>query len=261
MNGSRGRDDGRRKTTIGLIGITVGTMLLMAWALFPTTAVANEQVTTPWTGNGSNNLPCNGTTLWILTGFGNQADEVVGNPVLTISGAGNFNMQPQGNGWRVFVNANLSAGISASASWVWDESDNSRPTPVLTISHCTGGTTSTTTPPSTSTTPPSTSTTPPSTSTTPPSTSTSTSTSSTSPPTTTSSSSTSVAPTTITPTESTSPPDTTEVNPTTISPPRGTAFTGVENVIPLGVIALTLMTTGSGLVWAGTRRSRKDQAD
>jgi hypothetical protein len=40
--------------------------------------------------------------------------------------------------------------------------------------------------------------------------------------------------------------------------PGGTAFTGIENVVPLGAIALMLMTGGSGLMWAGSRRRRKD---
>jgi hypothetical protein len=44
-----------------------------------------------------------------------------------------------------------------------------------------------------------------------------------------------------------------------VTPPQGTAFTGPENVIPLGVIALTMMTTGSGLLWAGTRRGRREE--
>ena len=39
--------------------------------------------------------------------------------------------------------------------------------------------------------------------------------------------------------------------PTTVSP-GGTAFTGVENVVPIGAIALMLMTSGSGLLWAGS---------
>ena len=45
------------------------------------------------------------------------------------------------------------------------------------------------------------------------------------------------------------------VGPTTIQP-GGTAFTGVENVVPLGVVALILITGGSGLLWAGSRRKR-----
>ena len=260
------RKEGTALTKGGLITLVIGTMLLMAWALFPTAAVANEQVSTPWTGNGSQHLPCNGTTLWILSGFGNQASEVVGNPQLVIQGVGTFTMSPNGNTWRVEVSGNVGASPSASALWVWDESDNTRPTPNLVISHCEGTvTTTSTSPPSTSTTPPTTTettppttteTTPPSTSTTPPSTSTTPPDTSTTPP----SSSTSVAPTTITPPEdSTTPPGGTTVSPTTVSPPGGTAFTGLENVIPLGAIALTLMTAGSGLMWAGSRRNRKDE--
>ncbi len=64
---------------------------------------------------------------------------------------------------------------------------------------------------------------------------------------------TSPGPTTITPPDS--PTDT--VSPTTVAPPGGgPAFTGPGNVIPLAVIALSLLTAGSGLLWAGTRRKR-----
>ena len=63
-----------------------------------------------------------------------------------------------------------------------------------------------------------------------------------------------VGPTTVEP--STDP----TVAPTTVSP-GGTAFTGVENVVPLGAIALLLMTSGSGLLWAGSRRKRDQDQD
>jgi hypothetical protein len=43
--------------------------------------------------------------------------------------------------------------------------------------------------------------------------------------------------------------------------PGGTAFTGVENVVPIGAIALTLLTSGSGLLWAGSRRRRQDGSE
>jgi len=65
-----------------------------------------------------------------------------------------------------------------------------------------------------------------------------------------------VAPTTV----HTSTTTTDEVLPTTVSP-RGTAFTGVENVVPIGAIALMLMTSGSGLLWAGSRRRRHDGSE
>ena len=73
---------------------------------------------------------------------------------------------------------------------------------------------------------------------------------------TTTSSSTSVAGTTIAPSSSTTP----TVLGTTVSP-GGTAFTGFESVVPLGGIALLLMTGGSGLLWAGARRRRHDPDD
>jgi hypothetical protein len=41
--------------------------------------------------------------------------------------------------------------------------------------------------------------------------------------------------------------------------PGGTAFTGLENVVPLGAISLLLMTGGSGLLWVGSRRRRNKQ--
>ncbi len=62
-----------------------------------------------------------------------------------------------------------------------------------------------------------------------------------------------VGPTTVEPTDA-------SVRPTTVSP-GGTAFTGVENVVPLGAIALMLMTSGSGLLWAGSRRRRDHDQD
>jgi uncharacterized repeat protein (TIGR01451 family) len=65
----------------------------------------------------------------------------------------------------------------------------------------------------------------------------------------------SVAPTTIHKSTATD-----EVLPTTVTP-GGTAFTGVEDVVPIGAIALTLMTSGSGLLWAGARRRRRDGSE
>ena len=76
-----------------------------------------------------------------------------------------------------------------------------------------------------------------------------------------------VGPTTTTPTTTTGSPTigptsttrttTPAVAPTTVRP-GGTAFTGVENVVPLGAIALMLMTGGSALLWLGSRRRRNE---
>jgi uncharacterized repeat protein (TIGR01451 family) len=66
-----------------------------------------------------------------------------------------------------------------------------------------------------------------------------------------------VAPTTI---HNTSTTATDEVLPTTVRPGK-LAFTGIEDVVPIGALALTLMTTGSGLLWAGSRRRRHDGSE
>ncbi len=69
-----------------------------------------------------------------------------------------------------------------------------------------------------------------------------------------------VSPTSITSTTTRSTTATPVVAPTTVRP-GGTAFTGVENVVPLGAIALMLMTGGSGLLWVSSRRRRQDMED
>ena len=66
-----------------------------------------------------------------------------------------------------------------------------------------------------------------------------------------------VAPTTI---HNTSTAPANEVLPTTVRPGK-LAFTGIEDVVPIGALALTLMTTGSGLLWAGARRRRRDGSE
>jgi hypothetical protein len=166
MGQSRRRAAGTRsrRAQLGLVTVTLATALMMGWAILPGTALASTEVT-PWTGNGSNHLPCSGTTHWIFSGWGNDFDEV-SNPVLTVNGT-NYPMSQQGNGnvFEAFVPGPLAANPSASASWTWNE-EGDRPSPVLTISGCEGSTT--TTPPPTTTTPPPTTTTPPPTTTTPP---------------------------------------------------------------------------------------------
>ena len=67
-----------------------------------------------------------------------------------------------------------------------------------------------------------------------------------------------IAPTTVHNTSS--PTKTDEVLPTTVKP-AGTAFTGPEDVVPIGTLALILMTSGSGLLWAGARRRRHDRSE
>ena len=102
-------------------------------------------------------------------------------------------------------------------------------------------TTTTTTVPTTTTTVPTTTTTVPTTTTTPPSS-------------TTTSSPAIIGPKTVHKSKSET------VAPTTVRPGK-LAFTGLEDVVPIGALALTLMTTGSGLLWAGARRRRSNDSE
>jgi hypothetical protein len=285
MPAQRKTDQSRRRTAAGLIAVTAGTLLMMVWAIFPTAAFA----TVPWDGKGVtngqfNNSDCNVDPsphiFWVFTG---DPGPGLTDVTLTVNGQ-TFDMNKAGGGssaWQGTSSFFPLDNINASVDGVGGN---------LTISHgCTGQTTTTTTtttptttttttttPTSTTTTPTSTTTTPTSTTTTPTSTTT-TPTSTTTTPTSTTTTPTSttttpgggggggtttttttiptVAPTTVHNTSSATTTD--EVLPTTVRP-GGTAFTGVEDVVPIGTLALILMTSGSGLLWAGARRRRHD---
>ena len=279
MIGSRSTStkESKRLTTAGLIAVTAATLLMMAWAIFPSAAFA----TVPWTGNGVtngelNNERCDAQNtpylFWVFTGSPAQG---LSDVTLTVNGQ-TFDMDQAGGGqsaWQVQTPFFPLNSITASVDGV----DGT-----LTLSHgCPGETTTTTTTtvPTTTTTVPTTTTTVPTTTTTVPTTTTTVPTTTTTVPTTTTTvpgggggggggtttvpvtTTTTVpvtiAPTTVTPTTTTRSPN---VAPTTVSP-GGTAFTGVENVVPIGAIALMLMTSGSGLLWAGSRRKRDQNQD
>ena len=247
MPAQRKTDQSKRLTAAGLIAVTAATLLMMAWAIFPSAAFADGQATVTWNGvNGAGNLPCDGgATLWILEGLGNVKNTTFTSVILTVNGQqfpfpnpqnnnGSFQFSVPGPGTPA---ANTTASVTFS--WTGDAPGNDGG---LTISHCTPGTiTTTTTVPTTTTTVPgggggggggqTTTTTTIAT----------------------------VAPTTIHKTTA-SETTTDEVLATTVRP-GGTAFTGVENVVPIGAIALMLMTSGSGLLWAGSRRRRQDGSE
>ena len=266
----------RRRTIAGLIMVSAATVLMLAWAVFPTAAFASTHTTTWNHINGAGFVPCDGTTLWILQGLGTDADHM-SNVSITVNGQGPFPMTKVGNNFKTIPEVpgpgTSAANTNAVVTWTWDDSGDV-PSPGLTISHCTAGSTTTTTPGTTTTettTTPGTTTT--ETTTTPGTTTTETTTSETTTPGTTTSETTTqgtttsetttpgttVSGTTVTPPSSSStPPQGTTVSGTTVTP-GGTAFTGLENVVPLGAIALMLMTGGSGLMWAGSRRRRKGE--
>src|SRR5262245_12814398 len=245
--------EGRRLTIAGLITVSAATVLMLAWAVFPTTAFA---ATIAWTGQGFTN-DCPNGGLWNFLGSDNVTSATlhVGNETIT--------MNKQGNHWT----ANSSGLITDSTNAFVEFSGNADAIAHLELAQCLGATTTTTetTTPGTTTTPTTTETTTTETTTTETSTTetttsgTTTSETETTETETTTPGTTSVSGTSVTPPESsTTPPQGTTVLPTTVTP-GGTAFTGVENVVPLGAIALMLMTGGSGLMWAGSRRRRKSE--
>ena len=276
MPAQRNTNQSRRLTAAGLIAVTAATLLMMAWVILPTAAFASTQQTTWNHKNGAGFVPCTGTTLWILSGFGNDATHV-SNVSISVNGGPSIPMTPQGNNFKADVPGPATNALNTNAvvTWTWDDSGPVPTKIVLTISHCTPGTTTTTTPTTTTTTKTTTTTTPTTTTktttTTTPTTTTTTPTTTTTTPgggggggggtttTTTTTTIPTVAPTTIhksTSTETT----TDEVLATTVTP-GGTAFTGVEDVVPIGTLALILMTSGSGLLWAGSRRRRRDGSE
>jgi hypothetical protein len=269
---------GRRLTVAGLIAISAATLLMMAWAIFPSSAFATD--TFPWGGNGFPNASCVPgqvqTMLWIFNDNGSAVPTS-----LTINGVvQSGSWVPSGGGFKFTVTANaqnfppLTANTSVTFTGALGNST------VLTLSGCNEGgtttttttttttpvTTTTTTPVTTTTTTPvttTTTTTPVTTTTTTPVTTTTTTPGggggggTTTAPSSTPTSSPTIAPTTVHPSKT----KTATVAPTTVRP-AGTAFTGFEDVVPLGLVALTLMTGGSGLLWAGTRRRRNlDEGD
>ena len=221
-------EQSRRLTLGGLLAMSAATLLMSTWAVFPTAAFA----TIPWNGNGVTD----------------------GN--LNTERCDAFDMDRARGGdsaWQGTTTFFAPGSITASVDGA-TESGN------LVISYGCPGETTTTTETTTSQTETMTS----QTETTTSQTETTTSGSSTTQTTASSSSTTptgttSVSGTTFTSTGSGStPPGETTMLLTTVTP-GGPAFTGIENVVPLGAVALILMTGGSGLMWAGARRRRNDE--
>jgi hypothetical protein len=251
MPAQRKTNQSRGLTAAGLIAVTAATLLMMAWAIFPTAAFANGTIT--W--DGVQGLPeggCPNGAHWILS------------PAATITSAtlhvGNQTIQMSQNGpngsFSGFSSGPVTGSTSASADYVGTASDSTS----LKVSGCVGGTTTATTTTATTTTATTTTATTTTPTTTPATTTTTTpggGGGTTTAPTTTTTTSAIVAPTTV---HNTSTTATAEVLPTTVRPGK-LAFTGIEDVVPIGALALTLMTTGSGLLWAGSRRRRHDGSE
>jgi hypothetical protein len=271
------KNQSRRLTAAGLIAVTAATLLMMAWAVFPTPAGA---VLPGVDGN------CDQSGTTINPGGSATVGGVtvsLSNTTITISG-GSANVCVKAGDCNSGI-ITLGPGthdLSGIIQWQSGNDCDEAGPPFPGVSHIvvyqTQTTTTETTPTETTTTETTptetttTETTPTETTTTSTTTTTSsTTTTTTTPgggggggggtttttvPTTTTTASPTVGPTTIHKSTTT----TDEVLPTTVTP-GGTAFTGVENVVPIGAIALMLMTSGSGLLWAGSRRRRDDGSE
>src|SRR6185503_3032162 len=148
MPTNRRNTQSRRLTAAGLIAVSAATLIMMAWAIFPSAAFADGQNTVTWTVNGANNLPCvGGVTQWQLAGFGNIQDTDFTVVSLTVNGVNQGGPDQDSGGtfkWQVPGPGTTAANTSASATYSWT-GDAPGNVPNLTISHCTGGTTTTTT--------------------------------------------------------------------------------------------------------------------
>jgi hypothetical protein len=267
MPANRKANESRRLTVAGLIAVTAATLLMMAWAIFPTVASANGTVT--WTGNGTSDGEVDSeqcdtsNTSYLLWIFPIGGQNTITSVTLNLGGSGSGSFTVNSTDTNVSNDTSGFSGgsvhirtpffdlgsLTASISYVGELGTGEHK---LVISHGCPGETTTTTTTDTTTTVPTTTTTVPTTTTTVP--------------TTTTTVPTTVSPTTVTPSETTTPTETTTTTvPPTVSPttvqPKGTAFTGIEDVVPIGTLALLLMTSGSGLLWAGSRRRRDDSED
>jgi hypothetical protein len=242
--------ESKRLTTAGLIAVTAATFLMLAWAILPTNAGAvTDECPAGWTTKVESQVDGDLDDIVLPAGTlfcAKGSTDATG--ILTADGQTTL-FEYLGNDHNVSHYVTYPPQTTTTTTL---------PTTTTTVP------TTTTTVPTTTTTVPTTTTTVPTTTTTTVTTTTTTvpggggggGGGTTTVPVTTTTTPT-VGPTTVQPSTTTKSPN---VAPTTVSP-RGTAFTGVENVVPIGAIALMLMTSGTGLLWAGSRRKRDQNQD
>jgi hypothetical protein len=285
MPANRKANESRRLTVAGLIAVTAATLLMMAWAIFPTAALADQQISVN-PGSLSSHTCDDSEWHFVITQIddlddpknGNE-DEAPASIHVTWANGSSADLlldHVTGGTAHYFFFGNLNSTVTSATATIytgWSGTFNLSHGPCGTTTTTTTVPTTTTTVPTTTTTVPTTTTTVPTTTTTVPTTTTTVPTTTTTVPTTTTTvpgggggtttvpvtttTTPTVGPTTVQPSTTTKSPN---VAPTTVSP-RGTAFTGVENVVPIGAIALMLMTSGTGLLWAGSRRKRDQNQD
>jgi hypothetical protein len=243
MPANRKTNESRRLTVAGLIAVTAATLLMMGWAIFPSTAGAAPDDVCPGAHFELDDLPVTtmGVTITAVDSNTVHVDIPEGSTVQVCLKAGSAQQQEGPEIFTLTADGDITTSSLKEISHfavisvtVPTTSTATTTTGTTTTGTTTTGTTTTgTTTTGTTTTVPGggggTTTVPVTTTTSP-----------------------TVGPTTVEPSTTTKSPI---VAPTTVQP-NGTAFTGPENVVPIGAIALMLLTSGSGLLWAGSRRKR-----
>ena len=117
---------GRPLTVAGLIALTGATLLMLAWAIFPSAAVAATTIT--WTGQGSQNLPCSGNEHWVLS-----PAQGITSAFLTVDGV-NYPMSQSGAGsFSVDTNVGVDAGDIGNVTVTYEGTNT---TAFIKLSHC-----------------------------------------------------------------------------------------------------------------------------
>ena len=101
---------------------------LTAMTVAGTSSIALAATTIQWTGQGGENLPCDGGGHWVLTGKG------VTSATMEVNGV-TYTMVQNGNGsFAADSNGTLGAGTTASATY-----EGSPKNPQFVLSHCVAG--------------------------------------------------------------------------------------------------------------------------
>jgi hypothetical protein len=113
-----------KRLLVGTLAPSAMLALAMVLLMVPS---ASAQTTITWTGQGSENLPCEDGGHWVLTGQG------ITSATLTVNGVTYTMVQSGGGSWSADSTGALGAGTTASATY---EGTVENGNPQLVLSHC-----------------------------------------------------------------------------------------------------------------------------
>ena len=113
-----------KRLLVGTLAPSAMVALAIVLLMAPT---ASAQTTITWTGQGSENLPCEGGGHWVLTGQG------ITSATLTVNGVTYTMVQSGGGSWSADSTGALGAGTTASATY---QGTVEHGNPQLVLSHC-----------------------------------------------------------------------------------------------------------------------------